>query len=507
MNVLRSIYAATVSIALLGLFACSGGDQATDTPPPNTQSVVADAGQDQSVFVGRFVTLNGSKSTNTNQTGLTYAWILAKPATSNATLSNSTSVNPTLTVDVEGTYEATLIVTDAQQPSLSSAPDTVLVIAAKSNLPPTADAGDNRDVFVGQPVSLDGSGSRASGNKQLAFNWSFSSMPAGSNSTLSDQTKVAPSFTPDKPGPYVLRLVVNDGTNDSTPASVTITAAVKPRPTANAGSPQSAKPNTLITLDGSKSSAAPGFTLTFSWSLTRPDGSPGTLANANTKFPTFTADKADLNPYIAQLIVNDGTSDSAPTTVQITITADAPVAQASASPNDVRVCRTVTLDGKKSTDRKGVENSPSLSYEWTLVSRITPPGTSNAKLDDPKSNSPTFTPDFAGSYDVSLKVAEDVNAVQQSNSTPTLTVLVNSNYKNGGAPTAWTNNNCASCHSFSGTDNPDGDQDLSREGFRIGVRFPTPPPNGVSTGNNSNHAGFTLTQNDIYELCDFFQAK
>lgn len=351
MNVLRSTHCAYLAIVFMALSACSGGEGASGTTTPGpAPSLVADAGRDQSVFVGTFVTLNGSKSTNANQTGLIYAWTLVKPATSNATLSNPTSVNPTLTVDVEGTYEATLIVTDAQQTSLSSAPDTVLVTAAKSNLPPTADAGDNRDVFVDRPVSLDGSGSRASNNKQLTFNWSFKDRPAGSTSTLSNPTAEKPSFTPDTSGPYVLQLIVNDGTNSSTAAEVTITAAVKPRPTANAGPNQSATPGTLITLDGSKSSSATRGPLTFRWSLTVPQGSTATLAKADTPSPTFTADQ--LGTYVAQLIVNDGTDDSTPATAQINVSSTLPLANAGAA-QTVSVCRTVTLNGSESRTRSG----------------------------------------------------------------------------------------------------------------------------------------------------------
>jgi len=488
MNVLRSTYAAYLAIAVMALSACSrgGGEPAITTPGP-AASLVADAGQDQSVFVGTFVTLNGSKSTNANQTGLTYAWTLAKPAGSSATLSNPTSVTPTLTVDVEGTYEATLIVTDARQTTLSSAPDTVLVTANKTDLRPTAHAGDDRSVFVNQPVTLDGSGSRASGNKQLAFNWSFKERPTGSNATLSDATAKTPSFTPDISGPYKLRLVVNDGTKDSTEDDVTITASVKPPPTADAGSPQSAKPGTLITLDGSKSSAAGGAKLTFSWSLSLPTGSSAILAKADTQSPTFTADQ--FGTYVAQLIVNDGTSDSAAVTVKITVSNDLPVANAGNN-TTVRLCHPKDLDGSASTNRDG-SKIPPLSFSWTVVAN--PNGI--AELADTNTDRPKFTAYKKAKYQVNLVVSDGMDSPPAS-----VIVEATTNYPIGSSlPTTYSP--CDSCHKVGIIDPNGSDDELSNKGREVRKIFRD------AAGQSISHKNLSLTEDNIRDLCDFFQAN
>ncbi len=56
--------------------------------------------------------------------------------------------------------------------------------------------------------------------------------------------------------------------------------------------------------------------MTFAWSLlSRPAGSQAELSGAATAYPSFVPDQ--IGPYVAQLIVSDGTLASAPDTVTI----------------------------------------------------------------------------------------------------------------------------------------------------------------------------------------------
>ena len=234
MNINKTMSTALLLLAVCLITACSAGDStpATTTAPTTNTTVVANAGPDQSVFTGTFVTLNGVQSTNTKGTGLTYAWTLRKPSGSTAALNSFSAVNPTLTVDIAGTYEATLVVNSG---TLSSAPDTVLIMVAGTNPTPAANAGSNQNVFVNRPAVLNGSGSSDANNDPLTFQWNITGKPAVSTTQLFDSATVAPSFTPDIEGDYTVSLIVNDGTTNSPSATVTVRASIKPPPTADVG--------------------------------------------------------------------------------------------------------------------------------------------------------------------------------------------------------------------------------------------------------------------------------
>jgi hypothetical protein len=179
---------------------------------------------------------------------------------------------------------------------------------------------------VGETVILDGSGSSDVDGDPLSFSWSFTSLPPNSVASLSDPTAVDPTFNIDVRGTYVVQLIVNDGTSDSDPDTVTINVQNRV-PVADAGPDQtdafSTDPDStfqpiIVTLDGSDSSDPDDEALSYSWSFTNiPSASQAQLSDTNVVDPTFNADL--IGDYVVELIVNDGTSDSDPDTVTITI--------------------------------------------------------------------------------------------------------------------------------------------------------------------------------------------
>jgi hypothetical protein len=100
-------------------------DISSDNLPPT-----AAAGNDQLVVVGTSVLLDGSGSSDPESDPLGYSWSLsAVPAGSVATLIGPDGSMPSLTPDVQGDYEATLVVSD---PLGSGAPDSVTITAASA---------------------------------------------------------------------------------------------------------------------------------------------------------------------------------------------------------------------------------------------------------------------------------------------------------------------------------------------------------------------------------------
>ncbi len=99
-------------------------------------------------------------------------------------------------------------------------------VEPRPNQPPTADPGFDRTVCVFETVQLYGNGSSDPDWDPLSYQWSFVSVPQGSAASLSGPGTVNPTFVADLAGEYVVRLIVNDGREESAPATVTITALI-----------------------------------------------------------------------------------------------------------------------------------------------------------------------------------------------------------------------------------------------------------------------------------------
>ncbi len=177
-------------------------------------------------------------------------------------------------------------------------------LVMSGNCAPTADAGPDQTVFL-QEVTLDGSGSKDGEGDTLTYNWSFSSRPSGSIADLTNETTVAPTFTPDLAGDYVAQLVVDDGNGHTASDTVTISTQNSP-PVANAGMDQSAIVGDTVYLDGSGSYDADGDSFTYAWSITNtPDGGGiPVVINDETATPEFVVDRSGR--YTVRLTVDDG---------------------------------------------------------------------------------------------------------------------------------------------------------------------------------------------------------
>ncbi len=273
-----------------------------------------------------------------------------------------------------------------------------------NNIPPVAVATWPSSGSVSKPVSLNASGSFDPDGDVLTYKWTLTSKPAGSSASLPSSTNTSiVSFTPDVPGSFGIRLVVNDGKVDSQAYTGVFTALANQAPTA-AGYWNSSAPVLLpVTLDASGSSDPDGDTLTYKWSITtKPSNSSATLPVSTTSssvqfVPDATGD------FTIQLVVNDGKVDSTPFTKTISIYNTKPVAAIAASLSGISnlsslsLGTTVKITGGGSTDADGHQ----LSYAWDVVAK---PATSSMDLSNATGQDVDITLDAFGEYTFQLVV-------------------------------------------------------------------------------------------------------
>jgi hypothetical protein len=376
----------------------SGGLQSTDVCTVNISSVnippTADAGPDQIVNEGDTVTLDGSNSSDPDDSIASYLWTqTAGPA---VTLSAPSAAQTTFTAPVVGSGGASLTfrlrVTDGFG---LEATDTCIVNITNGNLPPTADAGPDQTVNEGDAVTLDGSNSTDPDDGIASYLWE---QIGGTVVTLSSTTAVQPTFTAPDVGPSGRSLtfqvtVTDSGGLQSTDNCIVNVSWVNLPPTANAGPDQTADEGATVILDGSNSTDPDDGIASYSWAQT--GGSPVTLSSTSVFRPTFTAPDVGPSgePLTFQLTVTDSGGLQSTDICIVNVSWINLPPTANAGPDQtVAEGVTVTLDGSNSTDPDdGIG-----SYQWKQL------GGSQVTLSNPSVVTPTFTAPDVGMSGVSL---------------------------------------------------------------------------------------------------------
>lgn len=464
---------------VFALSVTTAGQTITDDVIVSTinSAPVAEAGDDRITAVGSMVLLDGSASWDFDGDALSFQWtLIAAPAASSSAINNADQVSASLMVDEPGDYLVELIVSDG---GLNSVED-VLVISTES-LPPVA--GTSGDVFIVNPAAtrLDGRASHNIGGGLLSYQWGLLHTPSGGNALLTDEQRAIPLLDSGGGGDFVAQLTVNDGIQNSIPATQLV-STVNSRPVANSGGDQITVVGNTVTLDGSGSYDANGDRLTLSWALTTlPADSTATLNNVNDLQPSFVADLPGR--YIAQLMVNDGRLSSIADTVNISTGALPPFADAGFDQTVFTGIQAV-VDGSASLD----PNADPLLFSWSFVSA---PKGSDAVLSDGSQAMPAFLADQAGAYVLRLDVndgmqngASDFVVVSTQNSRPIARAGVDHNIiigdtvtLDGGAST---------------------DPDLDTLTYRWAITFAPADSNGVLTHADSVTANFTPDMIGIY---------
>lgn len=342
----------------------------------NNRAPVALGGPNRSIKTALPVQLDGRQSYDLDGDLLRFTWSLSKPNGSAATLDNLNFVKPSFTPDLPGTYVASLIVNDGQVDSFLS---QVTIVAAASNAAPTASIGGLlRLPFGSGPTSINTLNASASSDPEgsaLTYLWTLVSKPASSTAaTFSPLNTATPTLTADKPGRYVVRLIVNDGALASNPVEETI-IFYRPNtvPIVSSGADQSTAGANLISLLGSASDVDAGDSIAaVSWTfIAKPQGSVATILNAASLNASFTP---DLNgDYLIELIATDTkgflsrsrivvrrTSPIAPPS-NLAPNVSAGSAQSITLPSSVNLLATATDDN--------LPNPPAaLTFSWTRLS-------------------------------------------------------------------------------------------------------------------------------------------
>lgn len=301
-------------------------------------ALIANAGSDRTVEVGASVTLSGRAENGVPEA---FQWMLVQvPEGSRAALSAPSQANPSVVLDLAGTYVASLVVSDRCSKSV---PDTVVIQASGGvNRRPVANAGSNRVVSRGATVQLSGAASSDPEGAVLTYAWSMVSRPAASAAALSALQGVNSGFTPDIEGIYRIRLVVSDGALESLPVEVTISVASPSGnlpPLVSAGADLTAPRRTTVILTGQGYDPEQA-SLTYTW--TQLSGPTVVLAPAGSAAVSFTTPNVE-GELSFSVTVSDGELTSSDE-VRVTVVNHAPlISSLSLSPAVARTLDDVSV--------------------------------------------------------------------------------------------------------------------------------------------------------------------
>jgi hypothetical protein len=298
-----------------------------------------------------------------------------------------------------GTYTATLRVTD-DEGGLGTDDRTITVNVKVQNQPPTADAGPDLKVQVGDPVTLVGTGSDPDG-WIATFKWDFD----GNNEY--DWTSTATGtveHTYQQEGVYVARFLVID--NNNTAATDTAVINVTPvhvnlKPSADAGSDEVQQASQGVEMEFSGTGADPdGFIALYEWDF---DGD-GTWDWNDTQERIARWTYTETGLFIARFRVtdNDGATAQDVLRVQVSSTSSSnepPTAEA-AGPYDGVAGTPLTLSGTGSDPDGSV-----VSYEWDFE------GDGTIDHFSPVSGTTTKVYQSSGIFNAVLYVTDDDGAV------------------------------------------------------------------------------------------------
>ena len=360
-NTLNPTYTAVAAdagnIVTLTLTAQGNADCADDTDQMDItieHAVVADAGSDASICVNSAYTVNNASITNGNGT---FTW----SHDGNGSLTDASTLTPTYT-PVAADIGSTITLTLTAQGNADCADDidnmTITVFDVV-----TANAGSDAAICENSAYTVNDA-SVTNGNG--TYNWTHNG-----NGTLTDANTLTPTYTAvaaDAGNIVTLTLTAQgnaDCADDTDQMDITIEHAV----VANAGSDAAICENSAYTVNDASVTNGNG---TYNWT----HNGNGTLADANTLTPTYTAVAADAGNIVTLTLTAQGNADCADDTDQMDITIEHAVAANAGS--DATICENsaYTVNDASVTNGNG-------TYNWTH--------NGNGTLADANTLNPTYT--------------------------------------------------------------------------------------------------------------------
>ena len=294
---------------------------------------ISNAGTNQTVNTGHFVTLNGSKSKDPDGTITSYLW--KQIGGPNVTLNGANTPIATFTAPKDISSDTDMIfgltVIDNKNASNTANVKVTDKYIPPPNQPPISNAGTNQTVNTGHFVTLNGSKSKDPDGTITSYLWK---QIGGPNVTLNGANTPIATFTAPKDissdTDMIFGLTVIDNKNASNTASVKVTDKYIPPPNqppiSNAGQDRTVNSGDTVILDGSGSHDPDGNITSYSWKQTA--GPFVLLTGSHRESKTFTAPSVSSNTtLIFSLIVTDNKgASSAPDNVAITVKPRPPTA-------------------------------------------------------------------------------------------------------------------------------------------------------------------------------------
>ncbi len=337
-----------------------------DITPP-----VADAGEDITVDMGQIFYLDGRNSRD-NDRIVSYNWTVDPEGLD----LHLTGERVQVTIIEPGDYHAYLNVSDAAGHWATDE----LIIHVLDTERPTANAGPDIEVGMGEDVVLDGS--RSTDNVGItSWNWTFE-YEEGTISLSGERA----TFTFEVAGSYVVTLKVFDKRGLWEADEVVVTVLDTERPVARAGEDVEITQHSEVIFRGGASTDNVGIT-SYLWTFEY----GGETINHSGVETRFVFDEAGV--YNAVLTVTDAAGNSGTDVVTVTVKDVTPPVAVANVPNKVDQGVPVLLDGSGSHDNDAIG-----TYSWTFTYDGEP-----VILNEP---APWYTFDVPGMYELTLTVID-----------------------------------------------------------------------------------------------------